>query len=212
MTEELAPIEKLKRTLSTSLKDMQEQKRNAKKVYLLVDVSGSMNQGVGQTAPSVFGAPIGSKTRINVLREVVDGMRKEGLECPIVAFGGDRYPFARHVTNGQIPEPSGGTPMAEGINFCGKDGCTHLVVVSDGVPNDPEAAIEAAIAFNAPIDVVYIGPDGDTGADFMRRLAAAAKGKVSVTVADLRKTGSKELGTKMRGLLGVGSSTVKPKR
>lgn len=74
----------------------------------------------------------------------------------------------------------GGTDLAGALRFVhAADGCVKFVVISDGQPNDEAATLAAAKTFSSKIDCVFIGPEADPGADFLRRLAAASGGQYS---------------------------------
>lgn len=60
-----------------------------------------------------------------------------------------------------------------------------LVIISDGEPDDDEAAISEAKKFKSKIHAIYIGPEctckngTQCGADFLKRLSAATGGQFS---------------------------------
>ena len=79
-----------------------------------------------------------------------------------------------------LPPPQGSTALHIALALCGPADPTHILVVSDGHPDDPRAALAEADRLTAQIDVVFCGPDGDReGLAFMRRLARAG-GRVHV--------------------------------
>lgn len=76
----------------------------------------------------------------------------------------------------------GGTDMAEALRFVQPaDGCgLTFVLISDGMPDDAGETLQVARQFTDAIQCIYIGEsDGDAGAAFLRRLAAATGGKAS---------------------------------
>ena len=160
--------------------------------FLLLDVSGSMDERLSR-----------EERAIDKLRKVARDLRNN---CPtvrqIVFPAGPAGPAcdqARELA-GDIPEPGGTTPLAAAIRLAASHGALHLLIVSDGEPTDKEAARQAAQAAKCQIDVCYIGRPGDAGEGFLRELARQHGG--SCDTLDLR---TKQLETKIRGLLGVGA-------
>lgn len=184
---------KLEGTLQAgSLGQLVKERQVERETFLLLDYSSSMADSV---------SPYGLTRKIDALRQVAHDLRDD-VSCPQVGFGGYAQSGGIRFLAESIPEPSGGTPLAEGIFFCKQQGAKHLIVVSDGAPNDREAALQAARDFDGPIDVFYVGPEGDAGAEFMKRLAEATKGRVQVTT--LKET--KFLTSAIRGLLAGATS------
>jgi len=149
-----------------SLKDLVRVRTNENAV-LLVDVSGSMGAGMRN-----------GKTRIQGLREVVAGIQSK-RPTTMVAFGLSGHPLEPMASVGfvtEIPEAQGGTPLAEAIHFARGAGFGRAVVISDGGPNDPRAAMEAAKVFGGRIDVIFVGDAGDPGSFFLDQLAQATGG------------------------------------
>ena len=175
----------LKKTASGTLADLLKDRVRQRTTFLLLDVSGSMD------------APIGPGHRkIDALRRIVDDLHGD-LHGPLVAFGLCTAPRQVAYVD-RVPEPSGTTPLKEGIVFCHEEGAQRIIVVSDGAPDDAGGALEAARAFKHPIDVFFVGSDGETcGAAFLRSLCVAAGGQYD----DTPLTAPKELATKIRGLL-----------
>lgn len=128
---------------------------------ILVDVSGSMS-----------GTPY---------VRACDELRKLQADLPgkvaVIAFS-DRPEFAPAGTPRMI---GGGTDLARALAFVHvADDCgVRFIVISDGYPNDPEACLSQAKKFKSRIDCVFIGPAGDSGEDFLKRLAAASGGQYS---------------------------------
>jgi Mg-chelatase subunit ChlD len=57
------------------------------------------------------------------------------------------------------------------------DGCgIKLVLISDGEPNDEEAALKAAAKFTSKIDTIFVGDETGSGREFLRKLSAATGG------------------------------------
>jgi len=199
MTNTLVPtvsaLDRLKRTAQrSSLDELVTAK--TKRSLLLVDVSGSMDNWTKA-----------GERKIDALRKVVDKLRSTH-PVPMAAFGlegGQRHNRQSVALIETIPEPSGMTPLAEAIDFGRMQEANHLIVVTDGYPDSAERAFEAADRFANPIDVFFIGDEGDSGAKFCAELAKRAKGQCGVT--DL--TGEpKQLAGKIIALLGDGSEVL----
>lgn len=130
---------------------------------LLVDCSGSMG---GYTDLQ--------ERKIDALRKVVTEV-VERVPAKIIQFGSGDGPSV--VDPQAIPEPSGGTPLAEGIGFSKAQQATHLIVICDGYPDDRHAALFEAQRFGGQIDTVYVGPKDDVvGREFMAELARLTGG------------------------------------
>jgi Mg-chelatase subunit ChlD len=184
-------IERLQKSLATtSLDDLV--RAESERSLILVDVSSSMDETIKS-----------GERKIDALRNVVRSLR-ESHPVPVAAFGGgvgqDAFQDRAAIVD-EIPEPAGGTPMAEGIAFAKQITATHIVMVTDGVPNSMSAALDAARAFGGRIDVFYIGDGDDDGAHFCNTLAASTGGVSSVTGLDKPK----ELASKIAGLLPAAS-------
>lgn len=151
----------------------------SEEVMLLLDTSGSMGSPININEP---------KTRIEGLREAVVEIKQSG-SCPMIAFGGPYGGEVRFVDD--VPNPSGGTPMAEAINLAKTYGATRVVIISDGAPDHRPTTLEAARNFGGRIDVVFIGSVGDyeQGEAFMKELAALSGGKTSL--ADFKQLAGK---------------------
>lgn len=130
---------------------------------LLADCSGSMAN-----------LDRGLERRIERLAKVLaQVLAKTRLEA-LVAF--HDYPQDLALTGHvRLPEPFGGTNLWSALDYALdlRPPFTKLVVLSDGWPNDPEAALNSARrAFPRPIGAYFIGSDEDQSAlEFMRRLA-----------------------------------------
>ena len=189
MTETLAPQDHALATLQhsltkTSLRDLVRATRAS---MLLVDASGSMADTLATGA-----------RKIDELRTVV-AMLNETHTVPMISFGS-----AVDLVRGDIPEPSGGTPMARALDYAKASGATHVVLVSDGDPDNPDDALAAAKRFGGTVDSFFIGQDFDRGAGFLRRLAEMTGGTTNLT--DLLDP--KQLASGIRRLLGDGRETA----
>lgn len=128
---------------------------------ILVDVSGSM-------AGDPFDQACGE---LRTLQADLPG------KVAVIGFS-DAPEFA---PSGRPRFSSGGTDLARALAFVHvADGCgVRFIVISDGYPNDADAALREARKFECRIDCVYIGPEGGAGAEFLRKLAAASGGQYS---------------------------------
>jgi hypothetical protein len=189
MTKALAVTEKLARTTKKGATDTRSAldqfvAQEAGRDILLVDASSSMGNHLAS-----------GERRVDAMRKVVD-MLRETHPVPVVSFQGS-YANSTIAVVDEIPEPSGGTPLHEAIDFCTDKGATHIVLVSDGVPASEGEALDAARRFGGVIDVFYIGDGNDKGARFCQRLAQATGGTANVD--DLGAP--KQLHAKIAGLL-----------
>jgi hypothetical protein len=132
----------------------------------LVDISGSMAQREG------------SRRRIDLLADVLQQVLTADPVIRITAFGSipEELTGAEPGRNLRLPEPCGSTALHLALERVAQGPCPHrLVVISDGSPDDPQAALAAAKTL-APviIDAYYVGPDEEPAAiGFMRALSLA---------------------------------------
>jgi hypothetical protein len=75
-----------------------------------------------------------------------------------------------------------GTDLAKALRFVKPaDGTVRIIVISDGMPDDPARCLEIAKTFTSRIDCIYTGPElVNTGARFLEELARASGGKYAV--------------------------------
>ena len=131
---------------------------------VVVDTSGSMDQADSRGGRRRYDVAC---EELGKLQELMPG------RIAVVAFS-DAPQFA---PGGVPPFTSGGTDLARALAFVKPaDGCVRVIVVSDGEPNAPGAAMREARGFKSPIDVVYVGPEGGSGATFLADLARASGG------------------------------------
>jgi Mg-chelatase subunit ChlD len=137
--------------------------RRAGEVVILADVSGSMED-----------AAWGGERKIDLLRKAVAAARAKS-KCRLIVFSNDAYEAQ------EIPEPEANTNLVSGLLAAKRHDPGTTLVISDGRPDNPEKTLQLARQFRGVIDVLYIGPEGDIDAiNFMRRLAAAANGEVTI--------------------------------
>jgi Mg-chelatase subunit ChlD len=174
------------RTLSTTLADRIARYKQRTGTFLLLDVSSSMD-GSGRERPI-------DRLRASArqLRQDIPTLRQ--IVFPAKNF--NNFPYDAEEITGDIPEPRGTTPLHAAIRVATALGALHLIVVSDGVPDDEQAAARAARESKCKIDVVYVGMPGGHGEAFLRQLAQAHGGS-SETIS----LHTQQLETKIRGLL-----------
>jgi Mg-chelatase subunit ChlD len=137
---------------------------------VLIDVSGSMTAcdvpGEGTEPLSRYDAACHELSR---LQASIPG------RIAVVAFS-DRVEF---IWGGRPPFYREGTDMAKALQFVkAADGCgMRIILISDGEPNDAKETLQVAKTFQSPIDTVFIGDSSSLGADFLKRLSAAAGGQ-----------------------------------
>lgn len=128
-------------------------------IWLLLDCSGSMSSPMRN-----------GKDRIAGLRETVDSIQSE-RRMQMIQFSG-----SVQVTE-YVPDPNGGTPLAEAIDLARTNECSRAIVISDGEPNNENAAMDSAKRFGGRIDVVFVGDPGSHGEAFLKRLAQSTGGE-----------------------------------
>jgi len=143
--------------MKEGLASIREQKAMLKMmdgIVLLMDVSGSMSEHVG------------GKRKIDSLREAV-------AEFNVVRT----VRFSSGVFEGHIPEPQGNTQLTEALSYLGTLKPKEVILISDGLPDNPSTAITAAQSLNCPVNTLYIGVGGDDGERFMKTIAEVTGGK-----------------------------------
>jgi len=134
---------------------------------VIVDTSGSMDIRDSR----------GKRRRYDVACEELAKLQADNPgKLAVVSFSNSAY-----FCPGGVPIFLGGdTDLARALQFVRSWDGTGLafIVVSDGEPNDEQAALREAQTFKSPISTVYVGPETDrSGALFLRRLAEMSGGK-----------------------------------
>jgi hypothetical protein len=138
--------------------------QSSDEVLVLLDVSGSM----GELA--------GSSRKIDVLREALRYALHGGER--LIAFATTPREIPAPAS---LPQPHGRTALHLALRAAKAYLPRHTLVVSDGWPDNEQAALEVATTLSGTIDVIYIGPDHDQKAiAFMRRLADVGHGRVHI--------------------------------
>lgn len=154
--------------------------------FILIDTSGSMGTPVIQAQ---------MRPRIELLRDVLQIVLHEHSKARLFAFSSEpRELEGFEQTHGLVlPEPDGSTALHLALAYVGaRRPMSRLIVMSDGVADDPAAAL-AAVRELAPltIDALHIGDETDRNAiGFMRKLSlAGGTGRGRYGVRDLSKPG-----------------------
>lgn len=141
---------------------------------VLADVSGSMAE------------PAGRGLKIDVLREALD--QAVPPDAVIIAFAS--LPRVIDSPN-HLPYPGGGTALHLALDEAARQRPRNTLVITDGRPDLPEAALQRAEALPGTLDVIYCGPDDDAEAiGFVRRLAKAGAGRAHVH--DIRQAAARQ--------------------
>lgn len=135
---------------------------------IIVDTSGSMYTNDSR----------GSKSRYDVaLQELAQLQAHMPGKLAILAFSDDCI----FVPGGQPPFLGGGTDLAGALRFAKVADVPGMrfIVISDGQPDDEQAALAEAAKYQNRIDTIFVGPENDWhgGRAFLERLAAASGGQ-----------------------------------
>jgi hypothetical protein len=136
-------------------------------VIIIVDTSGSMDQKDSR----------GGRSRYQV---ACDELGKLQASLPgkiaVISFSSD----VQFCPAGVATYFGGGTNLAKALEFIKIADVPGMqfILISDGQPDDEQAALRIARIFDNKISVIYVGPeDQPSGRDFLQRLAAATGGK-----------------------------------
>jgi hypothetical protein len=122
--------------------------------------------------------PEGARRRCDLLEDVLQRVLAADPTARVIAFGSvpQELPGLEPGANLKLPPPAGSTALHLALEHLAtgpKPG--RITVISDGQPDDPQAALSAARAL-APVivDALYVGADGDRAAiGFMNALRLA---------------------------------------
>lgn len=181
----------LSQKLSKGLEEVKAKKDFLKKIFLL-DISGSME------------ICIEGKSKLDHLRSIM----KDYPEARKICFSSDVYCNVDRNGNVDCTIPTsahGSTDLAGAIRRLRglAKRPERIVLISDGDPDDPNAAIREATEFSVPIDIIFIGQKGSSGEMFMINLAKFTRGR-QFTIEDKSANFQKQLSTKVAGLLTSG--------
>jgi hypothetical protein len=95
------------------------------------------------------------------------------------------------------PQPGGaGTFLADAFKYIKSKSYTNIykkiILISDGMPNSENEAIESALDLKKPINIIFIGDKGSDGERFMQRLAKATGGS-NITLSEKSNNFSSQL-------------------
>ena len=156
--------------------------------FVLCDLSGSMDDFVGSQG----------LTKLSLLKTALKDTIKHNSAIEIVGFSNTPFP----VKHGDVDRMRtiSSTNLALALQYLAQHRPLKTIVISDGMPDDEEAALHAANQITGTIDVIYCGPDGhDSALDFMRRLTKLGGGVVEKWVVETQ--GALEGARKMQRLL-----------
>lgn len=172
-------IEQAKSNQSMSIKERLTQIKVSRSNILLIDISGSMGEYVGD-----------NKTKYEHVRDILKKLPSE-----ITTYGFNDV--CEKFENSALPEPCGGTNMAWAFFRMKNNKHSEIILITDGEPNSEKDALNAAKELNK-IDIIYIGPEPMP--DFLKKLAKATNG--NFTNVDMLATGAGlQLENKIKGLL-----------
>jgi hypothetical protein len=139
----------------------------------------------------------GSLRRIDHLARALDQILTPGGHV-VIAFNSIAWEIKSAAECANLM-PSGGTALELALHLATEKTPRSTLVISDGEPDSPEAALEAAESLSGTIDVIYCGGDGNrTAIGFMRKLARIGCGRFKTYAFT---PGAPELGATMRLLL-----------
>lgn len=170
---------------------------------VLIDVSGSMGirdvENTGGPSRPYFGEPTraSGRTRFEAACDELARLQKTlPGQIAVVQFSSS----VGFCWGGRPLYEGQGTALHAALNFVRPaDGTVEFFVISDGHPDDPDAALAVARKFDSVIHTIYIGPEGGPGAAFLRRLASVAGGQSSANKVP-------ELAARIGGLLTSGKA------
>ncbi len=147
---------------------------NHRRPLVLLDTSGSM----GELA--------GARRRIDVLAAVLQQVLPGAPGARLFAFDS----IVRELDGAsRLPEPAGGTALHVALGALAPLQPQLVIIVSDGEPDDAEAALAAARDLHCQIATHFVGDERDHAAvAFVRALAwCSTDGMGQTAICDLRR-------------------------
>lgn len=134
---------------------------------VIVDVSGSMAAKDSR----------GGRSRYDIALEELAALQSHlPGKIAVIAFS-DSVVF---VPGGQPPFMGSGTNLAAALRFAKVADVPDMrfFIISDGSPDDEQAALNVAKTYSNRIDTIYVGPESyPRGREFLERLARASGGQ-----------------------------------
>jgi hypothetical protein len=140
---------------------------------ILLDVSESMNTPV-----------MGGQRRVDLLSTILKNVMMPGVR--LVAFNDSVIALE---PGQQLPEPGGSTALHLALDHVSRMSPRHVIIISDGQPDDERAAIAAARALSCVISTFYCDDETNRAAiAFLKQLALCSRGGVGrPQIADLHR-------------------------
>jgi hypothetical protein len=155
---------------------------------LLLDTSGSMSMG--------------EPRRIDLLWQMVQALRTPQSRWRVATFN----TYCTWVGLVAVPEPDGVTDLARAFTYIKQANPLRVTLVTDGQPDDQDEAYEAALALQCPVNILFVGDEGDEYAvTFCRRVCTATKGEFATEVLSVQAL--EHTTATMRKMLGAGTPT-----
>jgi hypothetical protein len=179
----------IEKSLAQMLKTQEKELSKSKEkpvVCLICDCSGSMAE-MAKTAP-----------KIEVLAKSVSNLQTSlasTYRIRIIMFNHDAV-FVDRIS----PYASGGTALHLALRLAKSVKPDKIIVLSDGLPDYEEKALNEAMGLKCPISCIYIGPEGGSGFAFLQKLASCNSGQFDFV--DLKtSSGTRHLEGKIKGML-----------
>lgn len=141
---------------------------------VIVDTSGSMD---AHDAP-------GGKTRYQAALDELSALQEQlPGKIAVISFSSSVQfcPGGIPVWLGQTTDVAGALQFARVADVPGM----RFFLISDGEPDDPDAALAVARQYRAKINTIYVGPEIGCGRKFLEKLASVTGG--ASEVAELTK-------------------------
>lgn len=121
----------------------------------LLDFSGSMDEYLE------------NKPKIEHLKNALKKLHIDPKNC---------VSFESFVQDGIMSETGGSTRLHAAFEHIKGRKFNKIMVISDGQPDSPEMALQKAKELGKPVNILFIGKDGNYGEEFMKELASVTKG------------------------------------
>ena len=162
-------------------------------ILIVADISGSMEESIGGL----------SVTKHQHLEIALADIRRTHPSAKVIVFNS----FVQLFTGTKVPCPTGATNLAGALEFAQSFRPKKTVIISDGLPDDEQAAKKEAGKLTGVVDTIYCGPDGHPAIEFLRSLSNSTGG-ISVEwdgrMDALGRGTSNTLASNIKGLLGQG--------